>query len=107
MTKAKTLVLAKRKHQHYGESMSPNVLVRNVPPEIHATLIRRAEGEGKSLQEYVLSLLKESAGKPTMAEVMAEIEANLAANPMLSMSTDEIVATIREGREERTNRLLG
>lgn len=104
---AKTLVLAKRKHAGYGEGMSPNLLVRNVPTEIHATLVRRAEAEGKSLQEYVMSLLKESAGKPTMAEVMAEIEANLAANPMPSMSTEEIVATIREGREERTKRLLG
>lgn len=107
MIKAKTLVLAKRKHAGYGEGMSPNVLVRNVPPEIHATLVSRAEAEGRSLQEYVLSLLKQSTGKPTMAEVMAEIEANLAANPMPEMSTEEIVATIREGREERTNRLLG
>jgi antitoxin FitA len=87
--------------------VNPNVLVRNVPIDIHETLVRRAEGEGKSLQEYVLGLLRESAGKPTMAEVMAEIEANLAANPMPSMSTEEIVATIHEGREERTRRLLG
>ena len=107
MTQAKTQVLAKRKHAGYGEDMSPNLLVRNVPTEIHATLVRRADAEGRSLQEYVMSLLKDSAGKPTMAEVMAEIEANLAANPVPSMSTEEIVATIREGREERTTRLLG
>lgn len=107
MTQAKTPVLAKRNHTGYGEGMSPNVLVRNVPPEIHAALVSRAEAEGRSLQEYVMSLLKQSAGKPTMAEVMAEIEANLAAHPVPSMSTEEIVATIREEREERTNRLLG
>jgi antitoxin FitA len=107
MTTSDTPVLAKRKHNGYAVGMSPNVLVRNVPLDIHETLVRRAEGEGKSLQEYVLSLLRESAGKPTMAEVMAEIEANLAANPMPSMSTEEIVATIHEGREERTRRLLG
>jgi hypothetical protein len=107
MTTSDTPVIAKRKHNGYGESMSPNVLVRNVPLDIHETLVRRAEGEGKSLQEYVLGLLREAAGKPTMAEVMAEIEANLAANPMPSMSTEEIVATIHEGREERTRRLLG
>jgi plasmid stability protein len=99
MMTAKTQVLAKRNHTGYGEGMSPNLLVRNVPTEIHATLVRRAEAEGKSLQEYVMSLLKESAGKPTMAEVMAEIEANLAANPMPSMSTEEIVATIRAVRD--------
>ncbi len=54
-----------------------------------------------------MSLLKESASKPTMAEMMAEIEANLAAHPGPSMSTEEIVAAIHEGREERTRRLLG
>ena len=107
MTGRKHHVLAKRYHAGYGERMSPNLLVRNVPSEVHATLVRRAEGEGKSLQEYVMSLLKESTGKPTMAEVMAEIEANLAAHPGPSMSTEEIVAAIHEGREERTRRLLG
>ena len=107
MTSRKHHVLAKRYHAGYGERMSPNLLVRNVPSEVHATLLRRAEGEGKSLQEYVMSLLKESTGKPTMAEVMAEIEAILAAHPRPSMSTEGIVATIREGREERTRRLLG
>ena len=104
---SKNQVLAQRKHAQYPEGMSPNLLVRNVPSEVHATPVRRAEGEGKSLQEYVMSLLKESASKPTMAEVMAEIEANLAAHPGPSMSAEEIVATIHEGREERTRRLLG
>ncbi len=99
MTTPETPVIAKRKHKGYSVGMSPNVLVRNVPLDIHETLVRRAEGEGKSLQEYVLSLLRESAGRPTMAEVMAEIEANLAANPMPSMSTEEIVATIRAVRD--------
>ena len=96
---SKNQALAQRKHAQYPEGMSPNVLVRNVPAEIHATLVRRAEAEGKSLQEYVMSLLMQSAGKPTMAEVMAEIEANLAANPVPSMSTEEIVATIRAVRD--------
>ncbi|MGA1688729.1 MAG: FitA-like ribbon-helix-helix domain-containing protein [Pontimonas sp.] len=99
MTTPETPMLAQRKHTGYGEGMSPNLLVRNVPTEIHATLVRRAEAEGKSLQEYVMSLLMQSAGKPTMAEVMAQIEANLAANPMPSMSTEEIVATIRAVRD--------
>ena len=107
MTGRKHHVLAKRYHAGYGERMSPNPLGRTVPSEVHATLVHRAEGEGKSLQEYVMSLLKESTGKPTMAEVMAEIEANLAAHPGPSMSAEEIVATIHEGREGRTRRLLG
>jgi antitoxin FitA len=107
MATPKTPMLAKRKHREYPAGMSPNVLVRNVPAEIHETLVRRAEVEGKSLQEYVMGLLRESAGKPTMAEVMAEIEANLSAHSAPSMTPEDIVAVIHEGREERTNRLLG
>ena len=100
-------VLAKRKHDAYGDSISSNLLVRSVPTDIHQTLVCRAQGEGKSLQEYVMILLKESAGKPTMAEVMAEIEANRAVHPRPLITTEEIVAVIREGREDRTRRLLG
>jgi plasmid stability protein len=85
--------------------MSPDVLVRNVPAEIHATLVRRAETEGKSLQEYVMSLLTESAEKPTMAEVMAHIEADLVQGPGPAVHSEDTVALIHEGREERT-RLL-
>ena len=85
--------------------MSPHVLVRNVPAEIHATLVRRAESEGKSLQEYVMSLLTESAEKPTMAQVMEQIEANLAQYSGPSLQPEDIVAMIHEGREERTRRL--
>jgi len=107
MSSSNPFLLVKRKHDAYGDSISSNLLVRNVPTDIHQTLVRRAQGEGKSLQEYVMGLLKESTGKPTMAEVMAEIEANLAAHPRPSINTEEIVAGIREGREERTRRLLG
>ena len=100
-------VLAKRKHDAYGDSISSNLLVRSVPTDIHQMLVRRAQGEGKSLQDYVLSLLKESAGKPTMAEGMPDSEANIAAHPCPSITTEERVVGIREGREERSRRLLG
>lgn len=92
-------VLAKRKQLPYRRSMSPNLLVRSVPSDTHATLVRRAESEGQSLQEYVLGLLKASADKPTMAEVMAEIEAGLRTTPNPGISTEEIVATIRTVRD--------
>jgi hypothetical protein len=52
-------------------------------------------------------LLKESAGKPTMAEGMPDSEANIAAHPCPSITTEERVVGIREGREERSRRLLG
>jgi len=83
--------------------MSPNLLVRSVPADTHATLVRRAASEGKSLQEYVLGLLKASADKPAMAEVMAEvmaeIQSGLKTTPNPAMNTEEIVATIRAVRD--------
>jgi len=107
MSLSNSYVLAKRTHDAYGEAMSFNLLVKIVPTDIHQTLVCRAQGEGKSLQEYVMILLKESAGKPTMAEGMPESEANRAVHPRPSITTEEIVAGIREGREDRTRRLLG
>ena len=52
-----------------------------------------------------MGLLKESAGKPSMADVMAEIEANLPAHSGTPISAEDIVASIHEGRGERTDRL--
>ncbi len=31
----------------------PNVLVRNIPVDVHATLQRNAEAQGQSLQQYL------------------------------------------------------
>jgi hypothetical protein len=93
------LVLAKRNHGGYPPHMSKNVLIRNVPDTVHTALVRRAEAEGKSLQEYVLGVLHEVTGKPTMSEVMDEVRAILARNPGPRMSREEMVAVIRERRD--------
>jgi plasmid stability protein len=47
------------------------VQVRNLPDTTHAVLRRRAAEAGMSLQEYLLALLEELAGRPTVAEVLA------------------------------------
>jgi antitoxin FitA len=54
----------------------PSIQIKNVPPEVHATFRRRADESHQSLQEYLLTRLVEEAARPTMAEVMARIEAN-------------------------------
>lgn len=48
----------------------PSVQVKNVPPDTHAVLRRRAAGSGQSLQEYLRSLLIDEAARPTMDEVL-------------------------------------
>jgi antitoxin FitA len=48
----------------------PSIQVKDVPPEVHATLRRRAAAAGKSLQEYLLARLEEEAATPTLDEIL-------------------------------------
>jgi len=52
----------------------PNILVRDIPDDVHATLQRRAEQRGQSLQQYLAGELKRLAERPSMAEVLDRIE---------------------------------
>jgi hypothetical protein len=52
----------------------PSVKIRNVPPEVHATLRRRAQAAGQSLQSYLLTWLIEQASKPTIGELFDRID---------------------------------
>ncbi len=51
----------------------PSVLVRDLPDEVHASLQRRAEAAGQSLQQYLATELIRLASMPTMDEVLARI----------------------------------
>jgi plasmid stability protein len=51
----------------------PNVLVRDLPDDVHAHLQRRAQAEGKSLQQYLAQELTRLANTPTLDDVLARI----------------------------------
>lgn len=51
----------------------PNVLIRDLPADVHAGLQRRAEAEGQSLQQYLATELTRLAVTPTMNEVLERI----------------------------------
>lgn len=51
----------------------PNVLVRDLPEDVHASLQRRAESEGKSLQQYLTGELTRLASTPTIHDVLDRI----------------------------------
>lgn len=51
----------------------PNVLVRDVPDEVHASLQRRADAAGQSLQQYLAAELAKLALTPTIDEVLARV----------------------------------
>ena len=50
-----------------------NVLVRDIPEEVHAALQRRAERRGQSLQQYLAGELARLAERPTVDELFDRV----------------------------------
>lgn len=53
----------------------PNVLVRDLPDEVHAELQRRAQERGQSLQQYLATELTRLTERPPLTEVLQRIAA--------------------------------
>jgi hypothetical protein len=51
----------------------PNVLVRDLPDDVHVQLQRQAEAAGQSLQQYLTAALTRLATTPTMTDVLGRI----------------------------------
>jgi len=75
----------------------PTVQIKNVPPEVHQVLRRRAAEAGQSLQEYTLALLVDLARKPTLAEIFARIDQRTGGR----LTTEFAVAAQRADRDSR------
>ena len=75
----------------------PNVLIRDVPDDIHASLQRRAESAGQSLQQYLSSELARVAQLPTMNEVLARISERSGGRVGLDTAVEDL-------RDERARR---
>jgi len=73
------------------------IVIRDVPPEVHDVLVKRAASEGRSLQQYTLRMISEAALRKTQAEVLAEIRRRAHRHP--EISNEQIVAGIRADRE--------
>lgn len=52
----------------------PNVLVRDVPDDVHAELQRKAEVRHQSLQQYLAVELRHLAERRSVSEVLDEVE---------------------------------
>ena len=68
----------------------PNVLIRDLPDDIHASLQRRAEAAGQSLQQYLSSELARVAQSPTMNEVLARIAERSGGRVGLATAVDDL-----------------
>jgi plasmid stability protein len=68
----------------------PNILVRNIPDDVHATLQRRAEQRGQSLQQYLAGELKRLAERPSMAAVLDRIERRRGGRVGLAQAVEDL-----------------
>ncbi|MFG6476933.1 antitoxin [Microbacterium sp. P06] len=74
----------------------PNVLVRDLPAPVHAALLARAAGEGRSLQQYLTAELTRLASRPTNAELFDRIQGRA---ERAGVSAAEILNEVRSGRD--------
>jgi plasmid stability protein len=74
-----------------------NVLVRDLPDDVHAALQRRAERRGQSLQQYLAGELRRLAEQPTVDEVLERIEQRGGGAVGLAQAAEDLV----EGRARR------
>ena len=75
----------------------PNVQVRDLPEDVHAALVRRAEQAGQSLQQFLTMQLTEIASTPTMQEILDRIEQR----PKGALSAEEAIEALDEERARR------
>jgi hypothetical protein len=75
----------------------PNVLVRDIPEDVHAALQARAERRGQSLQQYLAGELKRLADKPSIDEVLDRIERRRGGRVGLHQAAEDLA-------EERSRR---
>jgi len=75
----------------------PNVLVRDLPDDVHASLQRRAESAGQSLQQYLAAELTRLASMPTMDDVLARISRRNGGR----VGLERAVADLDAGRSHR------
>jgi hypothetical protein len=68
----------------------PNLLVRDVPEDVHAALQRRAERRGQSLQQFLAGELRRLAERPSVDEVLDRIEGRTGGQVGLEQAADDL-----------------
>jgi plasmid stability protein len=68
----------------------PNVLVRDLPEDVHARLQRRAQAAGQSLQQFLTTELTRLATAPTIDDVVARISRRRGGRVGLDTAVDDL-----------------
>jgi hypothetical protein len=79
------------------------IQVKGVPAELHERLRARARSEGRSLSDHLLYLIERDLALPTTREWLAELKRS---DPVTNVSREDILESIREGREQRDEQIL-
>lgn len=82
-----------------------NLQIKDVPPELHDELRRRARANGQSLRDYVLGVLQDEVGVMTLDEWLDLVGALPPARPV---RPGDLTAaeSVRAARDERGAELL-
>ena len=70
----------------------PNILVRDVPDDVHAVLQHRAESRGQSLQQYLAAELRRLAERPSLEEVLDRIDKRSGGRVGLARAAEDLAA---------------
>ena len=79
-----------RQADRYQNASMTNVLIRDFPDDMHATLTRRAEQAGQSLQQYLTVALAKLATTPTVDEILARISQRQGGRVGLRQAVDDL-----------------
>ncbi len=75
----------------------PNVLVRDLPHDVHAALQRKAARRNQSLQQYLTAELRRLAERQQVSDVLDDVESRRGGHVGLDQA-------VRDLHEERTRR---
>ena len=67
-----------------------NVLIRDLPDEVHAALQRQARRSGRSLQQYLAAELRRLAERPSIDDMLDRIERHEGGRVGLGQAVDDL-----------------
>lgn len=67
-----------------------NVLVRDLPDDVHAALARKAEQHHQSLQQFLTSELRQLAERRQVSEVLDDIEGRKGGRVGLQQAVEDL-----------------
>jgi hypothetical protein len=68
----------------------PNVLVRDLPKDVHAALQRQAERRHQSLQQYLVAELRRLAERQSISDVLDRVESRRGGRVGLRQAVEDL-----------------